>query len=141
MLCFMQQAFFQQHDCVSKDAQQKYKSRAANLYKDKLLSMAQNAMRLYGTTLHIDKEALKAAEPEKPPQDFWTQQEEKKESDSSTKQQENNKADVDLLEEHYQPTSYGENAPSLESATAKRADTGAYKSQINTKKAATKKEA
>lgn len=39
-------AFFQQHGCTAKDAQQKYHSRAAQLYKDKL---AAQAMKLYGT--------------------------------------------------------------------------------------------
>ena len=93
-------------------------------------------MKLHGTTLHIDKEALKAMEPEKLPQDFWTQQEEKEPESVASKPEKNGE---DILEEHYQPTSYGENAPSLESATAKRADTGAYKSVISTKKATTKK--
>jgi ADP-ribosylation factor GTPase-activating protein 2/3 len=42
-------AFFRQHNCLSKDAQQKYNSRAAQLYRDKLLQTARQAMKTYGT--------------------------------------------------------------------------------------------
>lgn len=45
----MQTAFFRQHNCVSKDAQQKYNSRAAQLYRDKLVQSARQAMKSYGT--------------------------------------------------------------------------------------------
>lgn len=41
--------FFRQYNCVSKDAQQKYNSRAAQLYKEKLLQSAKQAMKTYGT--------------------------------------------------------------------------------------------
>lgn len=34
---------------MSKDAQQKYNSRAAQLYRDKLLQTARQAMKTYGT--------------------------------------------------------------------------------------------
>ncbi|XP_067142342.1 ADP-ribosylation factor GTPase-activating protein 2 isoform X2 [Centruroides vittatus] len=47
-------SFFQQHNCQTADAQQKYNSRAAQLYREKLYHMASNAMRLHGTKLHID---------------------------------------------------------------------------------------
>lgn len=44
-----QVSFFSQHGCASKDAQQKYNSRAAQLYREKLHSQAAAAMRLHGT--------------------------------------------------------------------------------------------
>ncbi len=46
------------------DAQLKYKSRAAQLYRDKLHSMAAQAMRLHGTKLFIEAAADKSVEDE-----------------------------------------------------------------------------
>ncbi|CAF1480089.1 unnamed protein product, partial [Didymodactylos carnosus] len=46
--------FFQQHACQSKDIQQKYNSRAAQLYREKLHQLATKAMKLHGTKLIID---------------------------------------------------------------------------------------
>jgi len=48
-------AFFRQHNCVSKDAQQKYNSRAAQLYREKLSQSAKQAMKIYGTQLFLDQ--------------------------------------------------------------------------------------
>jgi len=46
--------FFRSHNCQTNDAQQKYNSRAASMYRDKLSQEATKAMRLYGDKLHID---------------------------------------------------------------------------------------
>lgn len=46
--CF-QVAFFRQHGCTTDDAQKKYSSRAAQMYREKLHSLALKAVKLHGT--------------------------------------------------------------------------------------------
>ncbi|GAV07544.1 hypothetical protein RvY_17368 [Ramazzottius varieornatus] len=46
--------FFRSHGCTSTDAQQKYNSRAAQLYREKLQQMAIQAMKIHGAKLHLD---------------------------------------------------------------------------------------
>ncbi|XP_066965007.1 ADP-ribosylation factor GTPase-activating protein 2 isoform X13 [Macrobrachium rosenbergii] len=54
--------FFRQHNCTTSDAQQKYNSRAAQLYREKLSQMSQQAMRIHGTRMELDyDEAQKMA--------------------------------------------------------------------------------
>jgi len=45
--------FFRSHNCTSSDAQVKYNSRAAQLYRDKLAAQAQQAMKVHGTKVSL----------------------------------------------------------------------------------------
>uniref|UniRef100_A0A183EPW7 Arf-GAP domain-containing protein n=1 Tax=Gongylonema pulchrum TaxID=637853 RepID=A0A183EPW7_9BILA len=72
--------FFKQHGCNTTDAQQKYNSRASNLYKNKLASLAAKAHQQYGTSLMVDGSELMADEEEeavsevnKNEEDFFSQ--------------------------------------------------------------------
>ena len=59
---------------MTNDAQQKYKSRAAQLYRDKLHGLAAQANRLHGTKLFIDGANTNAEEEKKveePQEDFF----------------------------------------------------------------------
>ncbi|XP_015607671.1 ADP-ribosylation factor GTPase-activating protein 2 isoform X2 [Cephus cinctus] len=66
--------FFLQHNCTSTDAQQKYKSRAAMLYKEKLTQASAQAMRKYGTKLHLEQDAEEQTI-ESPEVDFFKEHE------------------------------------------------------------------
>ena len=54
LFIYLQTSFFRQHNCDTTDTQLKYKSRAAQLYRDKLHGEAAKAMRMHGTKLFID---------------------------------------------------------------------------------------
>ncbi|XP_066965003.1 ADP-ribosylation factor GTPase-activating protein 2 isoform X9 [Macrobrachium rosenbergii] len=56
--------FFRQHNCTTSDAQQKYNSRAAQLYREKLSQMSQQAMRIHGTRVNIDVGNVDSPTPE-----------------------------------------------------------------------------
>ncbi|XP_022111411.1 ADP-ribosylation factor GTPase-activating protein 2-like [Acanthaster planci] len=62
--------FFRQHGTSTTDANKKYNSRAAQLYREKIKSLAAAAMRKYGTeTLHIGD--LHVSSPEQKEVDFF----------------------------------------------------------------------
>lgn len=70
-------SFFQQHSCTSTDAQQKYHSRAAQLYREKIQQQAATAMRLYGTSPLMDHPESPLGSPEsKEEHDFFREHEE-----------------------------------------------------------------
>ncbi|XP_011164302.1 ADP-ribosylation factor GTPase-activating protein 2 isoform X2 [Solenopsis invicta] len=64
--------FFTQHNCTMTDAQQKYNSRAAMLYREKLGQASAQAMRRYGTKLHLEEDIV-SEETNEP--DFFKQHE------------------------------------------------------------------
>jgi ADP-ribosylation factor GTPase-activating protein 2/3 len=82
-------AFFQQHGCTSNDAQKKYHSRAATLYRDKLVSLAQHANRQHGTKLHIESHH-EPASPEAKEVDFFSEHTQESASDFTSYPMEEN---------------------------------------------------
>ncbi|UJR25193.1 hypothetical protein I4U23_006548 [Adineta vaga] len=67
-------SFFQQHGCQTKDIQQKYNSRAAQLYREKLHQLATKAMKQYGTKIFLDdenKNERRQSTSEKKDEDFF----------------------------------------------------------------------
>lgn len=61
--------FFDHHNCRTTDAQQKYNSRAAQLYREKLHSAAIKALKLHGEKLHIDSSSSGDHDPKSPSSD------------------------------------------------------------------------
>ncbi|XP_071589337.1 ADP-ribosylation factor GTPase-activating protein 3 [Heliangelus exortis] len=64
-------AFFHQHGCTTNDANAKYNSRGAQLYKEKIKSLATQATRKYGTDLWTDGCGMPPVSPQKKEEDFF----------------------------------------------------------------------
>ncbi|NWV41146.1 ARFG3 protein, partial [Grantiella picta] len=65
-------AFFHQHGCTTNDTNAKYNSRAAQLYKEKIKSLATQATRKHGTDLWTDGCGMPPASPQnKDEEDFF----------------------------------------------------------------------
>uniref|UniRef100_A0A3B3ZGW9 ADP-ribosylation factor GTPase-activating protein 3 n=1 Tax=Periophthalmus magnuspinnatus TaxID=409849 RepID=A0A3B3ZGW9_9GOBI len=66
-------AFFNQHGCTSSAANAKYNSRAAQLYREKIKSLATQATRRHGTELWLDSQApLSPTSPDEKNLDFFS---------------------------------------------------------------------
>ncbi|XP_038595170.1 ADP-ribosylation factor GTPase-activating protein 3 isoform X1 [Micropterus salmoides] len=66
-------AFFNQHGCTSSAANAKYNSRAAQLYREKIKTLATQATRRHGTELWLDSQApLSPTSPEDKQVDFFS---------------------------------------------------------------------
>ncbi|XP_039235911.1 ADP-ribosylation factor GTPase-activating protein 3 isoform X1 [Pipra filicauda] len=65
-------AFFHQHGCTTNDTNAKYNSRGAQLYKEKIKSLATQATRKHGTDLWTDGYGIPPASPQnKEEEDFF----------------------------------------------------------------------
>ncbi|XP_049878409.1 ADP-ribosylation factor GTPase-activating protein 2 [Pectinophora gossypiella] len=63
--------FFRTHGLVTEDARQKYSSRVAQMYRDKLSTMSDQAMKTYGTKLHLDPAPAETKETKEPEVDWF----------------------------------------------------------------------
>ncbi|KAM6437080.1 ADP-ribosylation factor GTPase-activating protein 3 isoform 2-T2 [Liasis olivaceus] len=64
-------AFFHQHGCATNDTSAKYSSRTAQLYRDKIRSLAAQATRKHGTDLWIDACGAPPLSPQEKEDDFF----------------------------------------------------------------------
>ncbi|XP_030069601.1 ADP-ribosylation factor GTPase-activating protein 3 isoform X2 [Microcaecilia unicolor] len=64
-------AFFRQHGCVTNDTNAKYNSRAAQLYREKIKSLATQATRKHGTDLWVDGCTSPPLSPQEKEEDFF----------------------------------------------------------------------
>ncbi|XP_025068981.1 ADP-ribosylation factor GTPase-activating protein 3 isoform X4 [Alligator sinensis] len=64
-------AFFHQHGCSTNDTNAKYNSRGAQLYREKIKSLAAQATRKYGTDLWIDGCGIPPLSPQYIEEDFF----------------------------------------------------------------------
>lgn len=58
MFFSFQTAFFRQHGCTTTDANAKYNSRAAQMYREKIRQLASAAMAKYGTDVSPSSSVL-----------------------------------------------------------------------------------
>ncbi|XP_076970710.1 ADP-ribosylation factor GTPase-activating protein 2 isoform X2 [Tamandua tetradactyla] len=67
-------AFFRQHGCTANDANTKYNSRAAQMYREKIRQLGSAALARHGTDLWIDNmSGAPSHSPEKKDSDFFTE--------------------------------------------------------------------
>jgi len=66
--------FFRSNNCLTTDKQEKYNSRAAMLYREKLQQAAAHAIKVHGGKLHIDEPSAygEEVEPAKVEEDFFS---------------------------------------------------------------------
>ncbi|XP_061864179.1 ADP-ribosylation factor GTPase-activating protein 3 isoform X5 [Colius striatus] len=64
-------AFFHQHGCTTNDTNAKYNSRSAQLYKEKIKSLAAQATRKHGTDLWPDGCGMPPVSPQNKEEDFF----------------------------------------------------------------------
>lgn len=82
----LQHLFFQQHEVTTTDLKQKYSSRAAILYKDRLSSQAIAAVKSWNGHLHIETSHGSTGGPSSPEPkttDFWSEMESSQSKTSS----------------------------------------------------------
>ncbi|XP_040291966.1 ADP-ribosylation factor GTPase-activating protein 3 isoform X1 [Bufo bufo] len=63
--------FFRQHGCTTNDTNAKYNSRASNLYREKIKTLATQATRKHGTDLWIDTCGAPPLSPKEKEEDFF----------------------------------------------------------------------
>ncbi|XP_007939982.1 ADP-ribosylation factor GTPase-activating protein 3 [Orycteropus afer afer] len=64
-------SFFHQHGCTTTDTNAKYNSRAAQLYREKIKSLASQATRKHGTDLWLDSCVVPSLSPPPKEEDFF----------------------------------------------------------------------
>nr|XP_008532368.1 PREDICTED: ADP-ribosylation factor GTPase-activating protein 3 isoform X2 [Equus przewalskii] len=64
-------SFFHQHGCATNDSNAKYNSRAAQLYRERIRSLASQATRKHGTDLWLDSCVVPPASPPPNEEDFF----------------------------------------------------------------------
>ncbi|XP_031206769.1 ADP-ribosylation factor GTPase-activating protein 3 isoform X3 [Mastomys coucha] len=67
-------SFFHQHGCATKDTNAKYNSRAAQLYREKIKTLATQATRRHGTDLWLDSCSAPPVSPPPKEEDFFASQ-------------------------------------------------------------------